>query len=376
VCWYRAQARDLPWRRTTDPYRIWIAEVMLQQTQVATVIPYWNRWVAQLPTLEALARARETRVLKLWEGLGYYRRARHLRAAARQILRDHGGVFPRDLRTLLRLPGIGRYTAGAICSIAFNQAAPILDGNVSRVLTRFLARKGDPRQGPNRRFLWAQAERLVATAAQLPSRGAPPCADLNQALMELGAVVCTPRAPRCAVCPLACPCAARRTGRVEAFPASRQSRRALRRRMAVFVLERHGRFLLRRRPTSSVNGGLWEFPSAELQPGGSSARGLAEAEFGARRALQPLLQFNHTITRYRIRVEVYRLTLARPLRRSRPRERWCGPRQLAALPLSAAHRRIARALKAFDRQPATTRSGSGLSRTTDEVDAVRVPRSA
>src|SRR2546425_303209 len=180
--WFKQNARDLPWRRTRDPYAIWISEIMLQQTQVKTVIPYWQRWMRRLPDVRALARARPDAVLKLWEGLGYYLRARNLHQAARTIVDQHGGRFPEQFDEVLALPGIGRYTAGAICSIAFNQPTPVLDGNVIRVLTRWFGITTNPREKSTNKKLWELAEQLVVNAAKLP--GKQNCSQLNQALME------------------------------------------------------------------------------------------------------------------------------------------------------------------------------------------------
>ena len=210
--WFATAARDLPWRRTTNAYAVWVSEIMLQQTQVKTVWPFWERWMRELPTVAALAAARPERVLKLWEGLGYYTRARNLQRAAQLIVARPGGEFPTQFDEMLALPGIGRYTAGAIGSIAFNQPAPILDGNVMRVLTRLFALTGNPREKETNARLWQLAEQLVRAAAAVDFKSqisnlkfplAGPCSALNQALMELGALVCTPRSPQCPRCPLA-----------------------------------------------------------------------------------------------------------------------------------------------------------------------------
>src|SRR6185436_16761389 len=203
--WFAANARDLPWRRTTDPYAIWISEIMLQQTQVSTVIPYFERWMRELPDVSSLSRAREQKVLKLWEGLGYYTRARNLHRVAKSL---NGDAFPHEFDEVLKLPGIGRYTAGAICSIAFNQPTAILDGNVRRVLSRLFAKNEE---------LWEAAEQLVVLASR--TNAARACAALNQSLMELGALICTPHQPRCGECPIVANCAAQKLGRIGDFPA-------------------------------------------------------------------------------------------------------------------------------------------------------------
>src|ERR1700761_3320382 len=191
--WFDKNARDLPWRRTRDPYAIWVSEIMLQQTQVKTVIPYWERWMRELPTIELLAKANPQKIHKLWEGLGYYTRVRNMQRAAQIIVNEQAGNFPDDFESILNLPGIGRYTAGAICSIAFNQPTPILDGNVMRVLTRVFGISENPRDKKANAQLWELAEQLVALAA--PKRSEGGCSHLNQSLMELGALICTPREP-------------------------------------------------------------------------------------------------------------------------------------------------------------------------------------
>jgi A/G-specific adenine glycosylase len=200
--WFSANARDLPWRRTHDPYAIWISEIMLQQTQVKTVIPFWNRWMRELPTVKAAARAPSAKIHKLWEGLGYYTRVRNLQKAAQIIVEKHGGKFPENFDDVLALPGIGRYTAGAICSIAFNQPVPVLDGNVIRVLTRIFGIAENPKAKQTNVKLWALAEALVQNSSPVTRHSSCACSHLNQSLMELGALVCTPRNAQCSICPV------------------------------------------------------------------------------------------------------------------------------------------------------------------------------
>ena len=239
--WYRKNARDLPWRRTRDPYAIWISEIMLQQTQVKTVIPYFERWMRAFPTVEALARAPLQAVLKQWEGLGYYRRVRNAQAAAVQIVERHGGQFPTTFAEVLALPGVGRYTAGAICSVAFHQPTPILDGNVIRVLSRLFGIEGNPRDKSVNKKLWSLAEALVSVPGVEPSQ-------LNQALMELGALICLPRLAKCAECPVKGRCLALAANRVEELPALRARAPARQRRFIAFLVRRRGKFLVRPRP--------------------------------------------------------------------------------------------------------------------------------
>src|SRR5258707_674998 len=239
--WFSTNARDLPWRRTRDPYAIWVSEIMLQQTQVKTVIPFWSRWMRELPTIEAAAKAPSSKIHKLWEGLGYYTRVRNLQKAAQIIVEKHGGKFPENFDEVLALPGIGRYTAGAICSIAFNQPTPILDGNVIRVLARLFGIKGDPREKKTNAKLWRIAQHLVNSVQHkfrssrrkeahsafgrqdqslLTSAATTPnnCSHLNQSLMELGALICTPKNPRCSDCPLKSKCVADRKRIVYLLP--------------------------------------------------------------------------------------------------------------------------------------------------------------
>jgi len=351
LSWFATQARDLPWRHTTDPYAIWISEIMLQQTQVKTVIPYWEGWLQELPTVKALAEAPEDRVLKLWEGLGYYSRARNLRAAAQLIMNHHDGRFPTNLPTLLDLPGIGRYTAGAVASIAFNQPAPILDGNVIRVLTRIQALTGDPREKRLNEMLWELAGQLVREAhanqafSPLYGKSAGASSALNQALMDLGATVCTPRAPTCLTCPVRSLCRAQQLGRQEDFPETAPRPVVTSRYFVVAVLERAGRFLVRKRPSGGVNAGFWEFPNLEVADSALDRR-IATARW---LSLEPtdlcqMAPVRHSITRYRFHLEVFRATMEL---RHWPMEvaaQWVTPEELAALALTSAHRRIARQL--------------------------------
>jgi len=344
--WFQKNARDLPWRHTRDPYAIWISEIMLQQTQVKTVVPYWERWMRKLPTLQAVACAGPDNIHKLWEGLGYYTRVRNLQKAARQIVEKHGGRFPDDFNDVLALPGIGRYTAGAICSIAFNQAAPILDGNVIRVLTRVFGIGEKPREKKTNTRLWRLAEELVTCASRFKSRTRTKdederpavCSHLNQSLMELGALVCAPRQPQCTVCPVKKLCAAFREDRVAVLPDIEKRTIATARHFVAFVIERRGRFLVRQRPAGVVNAHLWEFPNAEIDSrrsgsstkrnryahpsGGKSQSRLTSAatntgvdpgmvqaakKLGFKiRDGKPFCTVKHSITRYRITLEVWR----------------------------------------------------------------------
>jgi A/G-specific adenine glycosylase len=252
IAWQRVHGRhDLPWQGTRDPYRIWLAEVMLQQTQVATVIPYYLRFVEAFPDIHSLAGAHIDRVLELWSGLGYYSRARNLHRAAQLIEADWGGRFPQEFEPALALPGIGRSTAGAILAAAFGQRHAIVDGNVKRVLARHFAVEGFPGTAAVERVLWDLAESL------LPMHDV---ARYHQALMDLGATLCTRRAPRCASCPVAATCLALANGRIEELPARRPRRARPLRRQAVAMVCTGDAVLLEKRPPQGIWGGLWSLP--------------------------------------------------------------------------------------------------------------------
>jgi A/G-specific adenine glycosylase len=237
--WYARHQRPLPWRRTRDPYRLWVSEIMLQQTQVETVKPYYARWLRRFPTLKALAAAPQQEVLAAWEGLGYYARARNLHRAAQTVMREHAGRIPATVEGLLTLPGIGRYTAGAIASLAFGADAAVLDGNVKRVLARAFDYAEDVKSPRGERDLWALAESLV------PSGRA---GDYNQALMDLGATICTPRSPACRICPLLGLCLAQRRGVQLERPVVKKRAALPRHTLAAGVIRRRGRVHLLQRP--------------------------------------------------------------------------------------------------------------------------------
>ncbi len=293
VRWYGRRRRDLPWRRDVDPYRVWVSEVMLQQTTVSVAGPYFVRFVRRWPTLESLAGASEPEVLAAWSGLGYYHRARNLLRAARQIRERHGGRVPADAAALRDLPGVGAYTAGAILSIGHNLPYPAVDGNVSRVVARLAALRGDPARPAGRRAV----ERVVR-AMMPPGRAGA----FNQALMDLGATVCTPRQPRCGACPVSAGCEALRLGKVDRIPPAKPSLPARQVDLAAVVVRRQDSCLLVRREAAGLMRGLWEFPT-------TPARGPKRASEVARRLGARLLsrtgEVRHTITRHRMRVAVY-----------------------------------------------------------------------
>lgn len=296
LAWWDAGHADLPWRKTQDPYAIWIAEVMLQQTQVSTVIPYFQRWMARFPKVEDLAAAPLKEVLKVWEGLGYYSRARNLHAAAQMIVDDYGGRLPEDVAELRKLKGVGRYTAGAIASIAFDRPVPVLDGNVIRVLSRLLDLQEDVTKTQTRNYLWEVAADLVPALR---------AGDYNQALMELGQTICLPAMPRCHSCPVAGHCQARAKGTQHERPVRPPRRKIPHYDVCAGVIWREdGRILIAQRPLDGLLGGLWEFPGGKVQPGESLAEALRreiDEELGIEiEAGRTLATIKHTFTHFRI----------------------------------------------------------------------------
>jgi A/G-specific adenine glycosylase len=331
--WFDRHARVLPWRSAAarrDPYRIWVSEIMLQQTQVATVIPYYRRWLRLFPNVHALVAAKPAVVLKAWEGLGYYSRAHNLHAAACEVVRRHAGQLPADRDALLALPGIGRYTAGAILSIAFGQPEPLVDGNVVRVLARLFAIRENVKSSHGQKRLWKLAGELVP--AKRPGA-------FNESLMELGATVCTPQNPHCVACPLRVRCVARRHGEHECLPnVGRRPKSRLVRQRALLIW-RDGRVLTRRRPAGGLLGGLWEFP-------GSDCRGV-RYRVGPR-----IATVRHGVMQRRLDIEVFdcRWLGGEPARQERRVAwRWATSRNLQRLAFIGAHRKI---IKLLSRQPA------------------------
>ena len=341
--WFGENARDLPWRRTRDPYAVWISEIMLQQTRANTAAAYWQRWMQALPDVRAFARASPAQAHKLWEGLGYYARVRNAHAAARVMVEKHGGEFPKNYAEALALPGVGRYTAGAVCSIAFNQPTAALDGNVMRVLSRLFGVAGDPRAKQANQRLWQLAEDLVAIAGGLGTAGRN-CGRLNEALMELGALLCTPKQPRCAACPLQRICFARREGRQGEFPMLKPAAKTSRRRFAAFIVKKNGRFLARQRPPGGINAHLWEFPNVEIAPDENDPPTAAAAPF-VLTGTRPFWRARHSITRHRILLEAWRAQwTGRPGKGAGPGV-WRTPAQLERLAFTGAHRKILAALR-------------------------------
>ncbi len=343
--WFRREQRDLPWRRHPDPYRIWVSEMMLQQTRVATAIPYFDRWMQRFPSLDALAAASEDEVLHAWQGLGYYARARNLRRGAQEVRERFGGVVPSRVEDLLSLAGVGRYTAGAIASLAYGVRTPVVDGNVIRVLCRIFGIPGDPAREPVRSRLWQLAEELVP--AQAPG-------DFNAALMELGATLCVPRRPVCHACPVSRWCRALAEGRTEALPELASRPQPTEVRMAAAVIWRDEQVLLVRVPPDADRwAGMWQFPNAELASGESAADGACRAamEWVALPVTptQPAHRVKHTVTRYRITLEAIHCIPGpgAPQAVRCPEWAWMALPALAAYALPAAHQRVARTISAM-----------------------------
>ncbi len=337
--WFRAHRRELPWRASRDPYRVWVAEVMLQQTRIAAVLPFYERFLSRFPGAESLAEAREEEVLRLWSGLGYYSRARNLHRAGKEIVARHGGIFPREIDAALALPGIGGYTAAAVLSIAYDVPLAVLDGNVARVLARIGAVRGDLRSGGR----W---QRLGKTAQQLLPHDA--AGDWNQALMELGETVCTPQSPRCDACPISRWCRARALRLTEKIPSPRRKRAPVKLRIAAAVLrDPRGRTLLVKDPGAHDHvlfSRMWQFPALAVERN-------AKAELGAHlratlgvdctnaASLEALPAARHGVTFRNITLLPFLARVAELPRR--PRTRILAIEKLLQVPVSSATRKIA-----------------------------------
>ena len=328
--WYSLHKRDLPWRHTRDPYKIWVSEIMLQQTQVATVIPYYERWLKVFPTLSSLARAPLSRALELWAGLGYYRRVRMFHEAASYLQREFHGKVPGSSEALRKLPGIGRYTAGAIASIAWGEKTPVLDGNVIRILTRIFALAQSVDRPATLEKLWSLAALL------LPGKNP---GDLNQALMELGATVCFPSDPQCARCPVGKSCAAHQKGRALSYPVRSRENRSEKLRMAALVLQNlKSEVWLERQPRQGRWGGLWMFPfwmhKKEM---------LEEFRSSGPRPV-PFLTVSHAFTKYRITLEVFESFCKKRTPRKGRCGKWFPVAKLARIAFPSPHKKIAQTL--------------------------------
>ena len=347
--WYNASKRSLPWRKTTDPYRILISEILLQQTRVETATDYYRRFIKRFPSLRHLAAARQESVLQVWQGLGYYGRARNLHRAARILMNEARGKIPSDPEELIKLPGIGPYTAAAVASIAFDRDVPVLDGNVYRVLCRFFAIEEDPRTSSARR-------RLHELASSLLPKGK--ASSFNQALMELGALVCKPGRPACPLCPLVSACHAFSQGKTHRLPVRMKKTPLALRFRIVAVVERNGRRLFRRRPPEGLLGGLWEFPGLYQDEKESRKKAIKRLE----NQVQPLvcadletrgapILLKHIYSHFQEELFVFRYNGNRDTAREAPERkkdrnwRWIHPNHLGNYPITGATRKILAQLK-------------------------------
>lgn len=329
LAWYRKHARDLPWRHTRDPYKIWVSEIMLQQTQVQTVIPYYTRWLARFPILTSLAEAPQEEVMRYWAGLGYYRRVKMLHTAARFVQTELKGIIPSNPDDLRKIPGIGRYTAGAIASIAFQKSAPLVDGNVIRILTRLYALKKNTASAETLKELWTLAEELV------PQKNP---GDFNQAMMELGATVCLPKKPACLLCPVRTECKGLASGQPEQFPVKTQKEKIEKLKTAAFIFKNpQGKVLISRQPQNARWGGLWMFPFGE-----------SKTDVAAHFKLKGLPEdhsfvIKHGFTKYSIQLHVFEAAVS--LKKSKTLlaldQRWVSIAELANFAFPSPHKKIA-----------------------------------
>ncbi len=325
----------MPWRLTRDPYSIWISEVMLQQTQVTTVLPYYERFMARFPSVQSLAEAPESDVLALWSGLGYYSRARNLHRGAKYLTQELGGNFPRTRDEILEVPGIGPYTAGAILSIAFDLAIPLVDGNVQRVLSRYHGWEDLIESSASKTFFWKKAEEWVK-AAESPRV-------LNQALMELGAMVCAKGTPRCGSCPLAASCVAHLRGIEAELPRRKPRREKVDVHWIGLVLEHRGKIFLRPNPEGEWWNGLWDFPRVKLEGAAALSKELKGLGRKGNSPAVPLGAQKHTVTHHRLSVVPAVLRLQKAPRDLPKGGKWIAPEELDRIPISSLAKKIARA---------------------------------
>ncbi len=374
--WYARHQRDLPWRKTRDPYAIWISESMLQQTQVATVIDYYARFLQRFPDVQALAAADEQEVMSMWAGLGYYRRARQLHAAAQRIMADHAGTFPVELADILKLPGVGRYTAGAVASIAHGQAAPIVEANTQRLYARLMRLEQPLAEPAAQRKLWEFAQwQLEGTGTKPKSREKRSPGTINQAVMELGALICKPTNPQCLICPLVDLCPTAQAGLQQRIPAPKPKRQFTALHHIALVVRQQGRWLLRCNPPGGWWHGLWDFPRVDVtelglsgQPGDkkssankkSAPNKLAWSEADRQSILklahrqllsdenlqvftalqEPLVSLSHGVTRYRIRLDGLSADADHNFFHSQPQWKWVTVKTAEALPLTATAKKM------------------------------------
>ena len=341
LMWFARAARSLPWRENRDPYRIWISEIMLQQTQVQQVLPYYERFLARFPDVSALASAPLDAVLKAWEGMGYYARARHLHRSAQEIMTKYGGRFPDEIKAVSGLPGIGTYTAAAILSIAYGRPEVVVDGNVARVITRLMAIAEEAKSTAGRR-------KIMAAAAQFFDPARP--GDFNEAMMELGAMVCTPKVPACPACPLAACCRAREEGHPENYPVKSLARVKPHHQIAAALIWHQGDLLITRRLEKGLLGGLWEFPGGKQQEGETleqtAVRETAEEVGVEIEAVAKFMSVKHAYTPFSITLHVFHCLYIKgePVCRMCSDWRWVRPEQLKTFAFPRANTKIIEAL--------------------------------
>jgi A/G-specific adenine glycosylase len=333
--WFQKDKRDLPWRKTRDPYAIWVSEIMLQQTRVQTVIPYYKKFLKSFPTIRHLAKSDLSKILKAWEGLGYYSRARNLHHASQIVLNHFRGEIPDTLKDLLSLPGIGRSTAGAILSFAFHKEAPILDGNAKRVLSRLFAASGYPGEKKMEQLLWKISESLIPRGHSNP---------FNQALMDLGSMLCKPKDPQCPRCPVHHCCKGRASGEPERFPAKRTKKKIPHIEAIATVIQQNGKVLLKQRPVKGLLGGLWDFPNWRIEGEGRlrlRLRNCIQKEMGMDVEVKGFLGiFRQTFSHFKLTLHVYQCGAMGKNKKGR----WVAVGNLHLLPMSRIHRRIAESL--------------------------------
>lgn len=344
LAWFRANGRDLPWRISHHPYEVWISEMMLQQTQVRTMLSYYHRWMDRFPNVDSIAAASQEEILRLWAGLGYYSRALHIHRTARILAEKHGGRLPANAEELLALPGIGAYTAGAILSIAFNKDCPVVDGNVERVFSRFFDLAEPVKEKSARHRIWNMAAELLPKGA---------AGLFNQALMDLGATACLPRNPRCGDCPLKDCCQALEKGTVGSRPVSADKKSTRRIHVAVGVLEHGSRILIQKRPPSGLMANLWEFPGGKVADGETPEEALVR-EFKEELELHvfcrdAIARINHGYTTFRVVLHAFRCSLHGGDQhfslRSAVEARWVRRRDLDSYPFPAANRKLIQMLR-------------------------------
>ncbi len=336
--WFNHNQRDLPWRKTYSPYHVWISEIMLQQTQVDRVRDFFISWCRALPDVTAVAKASEEQIHKLWEGLGYYSRARNIHSCARLIVKEHGGHLPENHAKLLALPGIGRYTAGAIMSLAFNRDYPVVDANVERLFARLFDISTHIKNKENRLKIWDTAEKLIPAGM---------ARNFNQALMELGALVCTPKNPGCSVCPLDKNCMSHKNGTTGERPVLSARKKPVKITMATGVLEYRGKIFIQKRPSKGVWANLWEFPGGRVEkeerPSQTVVREYQEETELAVTAVTPLATVHHSYLNYRVELHCFARTVngkGEPVLHAAQEYRWVDASELNQYAFPAGHRKL------------------------------------